>query len=112
MALTRNNVAYNLNESPHRLEVPYDDQQILIYVFSSEFYKTNFYNRFLGNREAISESLSKRFGFQIENDLLADLKLYTSIEKRGFLILNGKDHSVTWQRENIILDGVKLMKRS
>lgn len=111
MALTRRNVAYNLKESPHRLEVPYD-QQILIYVFSSEFYKTNFYNRFLDNREAISESLSKRFGFQIENDLLADLKLYTSIEKRGFLILNGKDQNVAWQRENIILDGAKLMKQS
>ena len=111
MALTRNNVAYNLQESPHRLEVPYE-QQTLIYVFSSEFYKNNFYARFIDNREKIGESLSKRFGFPVENDLLADLKLYTSIEKRGFLILNGKDQSVKWERENIILDGVKLMKRN
>ena len=110
MALTRNNVAYNLNESPHRLEVPYDDQQALIYVFSSEFYKTNFYNRFLDNREKISESLSKRFGFRVQNDLLSDLKLYTSIEKRGFLIIKGEDKIVC--QENITLDGALLMKQS
>ena len=109
MALTRNNVAYNLNESPHRLEVPYE-QQSLIYVFSSEFYKTNFYNRFLDHREKISESLSKRFGFRVENDLLSDLKLYTSIEKRGFLVIKGEDKIVC--QENITLDGAKLMMLS
>lgn len=109
MALTRNNVAYNLNESPHRLEVPYD-QQSLIYVFSSEFYKTNFYNRFLDNREKISESLSKRFGFRVQNDLLSDLKLYTSIEKRGFLIIKGEDKIVC--QENITLDGALLTMQS
>ena len=109
VALTRNNVAYNLNESPHRLEVPYD-QQALIYVFSSEFYKTNFYNRFLDNREKISESLSKRFGFRVQNDLLSDLKLYTSIEKRGFLIIKGEDKIVC--QENITLDGALLMMQS
>lgn len=109
MALTRNNVAYNLNESPHRLEVPYDHESV-IYVFSSEFYKLNFYNRFLDNREKISESLSKRFGFRVQNDLLSDLKLYTSIEKRGFLIFKGEDKIVC--QENITLDGAKLMKLS
>lgn len=109
MALTRNNVAYNLNESPHRLEVPYD-RQTLTYVFSSEFYKTNFYNRFLDNRERISESLSRRFGFQVQNDLLSDLKLYTSIEKRGFLIFKGEEKIVC--QENITLDGAQLMKQS
>lgn len=109
MALTRNNVAYNLNESPHRLEVPYE-QESLIYVFSSEFYKTNFYNRFLENREKISESLSRRFGFTVQNDLLSDLKLYTSIEKRGFLIVKGEDKIVC--QENITLDGAKLMRLS
>lgn len=109
MALTRNNVAYNLNESPHRLEVPYE-QQSLVYVFSSEFYKTNFYNRFLDHREKISESLSKRFGFHVENDLLSDLKLYTSIEKRGFLVIKGEDKIIC--QEDITLDGAKLMMLS
>jgi hypothetical protein len=110
MALTRNNVAYNLNESPHQLEVPYDDRETLIYVFSSEFYKTNFYNRFLDNREKISESLSKRFGFRVQNDLLSDLKLYTSIEKRGFLIIKGEEKIVC--QENITLDGALLTMQS
>lgn len=109
VALTRNNVAYNLNESPHRLEVPYD-QGSLIYVFSSEFYKTNFYNRFLDNREKINESLSKRFGFNVQNDLLSDLKLYTSIEKRGFLIIKDEEKIVC--QENITLDGALLTMQS
>ena len=109
MALTRNNIAYNLHESPYRLEVPYEDQN-LTFVFSSNLYKTNFYNRFLDNREKISESRSKRFGFHVENDLLSDLKLYTSIEKRGFLVIKGEDKIVC--QENITLDGAKLMKLS
>ena len=110
MALTRNNVAYNLNESPYRLEVPYDDHMILTYVFSSDFYKTNFYNRFPENRGKISESLSRRFGFLVQNDVLCDLKLYSSIEKRGFLIIKGEEKIVC--QEDIILDGAKLMKLS
>ena len=99
MGLTRDGIAYDLNISPYRLEVPYEDCT-LTYVFSSELYRKNFYNRFLENREKISASLSKRFGFHIENDLLCDLKLYTMIEKRGFLILKGEDKIVC--QENII----------
>lgn len=109
MGLTRNGIAYDLNISPYRLEVPYEDVT-LVYVFSSDLYKMNFYNRFLENREKISASLTNRFGFRIENDLLCDLKLYTMIEKRGFLILKGEDKIVC--RENIILDGRKLTSKS
>lgn len=107
--LTRSAVAYDLNISPHRLEVPYGDE-ILTYVFSSALYRRNFYERFLDNREQIGASLSKRFGFEIQNDLLCDLKLYTTIEKRGFLIL--KDEVKFVCQENIILDGQKLTMRS
>ena len=109
MGLTRNGIAYDLNISPYRLEVPYDGYT-LTYVFSSELYKSKFYEGFLANREEISASLTKRFGFKIENDLLCDIKLYSMIEKRGFLILKGEDKIVC--RENIILDGVKLMRKS
>lgn len=111
MGLSRNGIAYDLNISPYRLEVPYEKEGVtLTYVFSSELYKRNFYNRFLENREEIGASLSKRFGFKIENDILCDLTLYGKIEKRGFLILRGEDKIVC--RENIILDGEKLMSRS
>ena len=107
--LTRRGVAYDLNISPHRLEVPYNGETI-VYVFSSDLYKKKFYDQFLDNREQIGASLSKRFGFEIQNDLLCDLKLYATIEKRGFLIL--KDGVKFVCRENIILDGHKLTKRS
>ena len=83
VSLTRRGVAYDLNISPHKLEVPYNGDTI-VYVFSSELYKKKFYDQFLDNREQISASLSKRFGFEIQNDMLCDLKLYTTIEKRGF----------------------------
>ena len=109
MALTRSLIAYNLDESPHRMEVPYD-QQTLTYVFSSELYKQKFYERFINNREEVGESLTRRFGFQINNDLLCDLRLYTNIEKRGFLILKGEDKFVC--REDITLDGEMLLKLS
>jgi len=108
--LTRSAVAYDLNISPHRESVPYDDGTTVVYVFSSALYRRNFYARFLDNRETISASLSKRFGFEVNNDLLADLKLYTTIEKRGFLIF--KNEVKIECRENIILDGHNLTRRS
>lgn len=108
--LTRSKVAYDLTISPHLLEIPYESGETLVYVFSSELYKNNFYNRFLENREKINESLSNRFGFRITNDLLCDLKIYISIEKRGFLILRDKEKIVCV--EDIILDGSRMMKQS
>ena len=107
--LTRSAVAYDLNISPHRLEVPYGADTVT-YVFSSALYRKNFYERFLDNREQINASLSKRFGFRIENDALCDLKLYTTIEKRGFLIFKNEVKFVC--REDIILDGINLTMRS
>lgn len=107
--LTRSAVAYDLNISPHKLEVPYENETV-VYVFSSALYRQKFYERFLDNREQIGASLSKRFGFEIQNDLLCDLKLYTTIEKRGFLIF--KDGVKFVCRENIILDGHRMTKRS
>lgn len=109
MGLTRDGIAYDLNISPYRLEVPYEGCS-LTYVFSSELYKGKFYDRFLENREKIGNSLSNRFGFQIENDMLCDIALYGNIEKRGFMILKGEDKIVC--QESIILDGAKLTKKS
>lgn len=107
--LTRRGVAYDLNISPHRLEVPYEHETV-VYVFSSALYKKKFYEQFLDNREVLGASLSKRFGFKVENDLLYDLKLYTTIEKRGFLIL--KDGVKFLCQENIILDGDRMTKQN
>ena len=89
--LTRSGVAYDLKLSPHRRKIEYKGNVMLIFVFSSELYKTKFEEKLQENRKKINDSLSKRFGFEITNDVLCDLKLYTSIEKRGFLIESRKE---------------------
>ena len=84
--LTRNGIAYNLKLSPYEVKIKYDKDSYIRYKFSSNLYKENFENKLKDNRVNISTSLSKRFGFIIVNEKLCDLKLYSSIEKRGFLI--------------------------
>ena len=108
--LSRNNIAYDLHISPHRLEVPYKNDTIC-YVFSSNLYKENFYNRLFEHREKIYESLSKRFGVRVENEILADLKLYMTIEKRGFLIIT-KEGKIEWQNDITLDGGMLTMRRS
>ena len=88
--LTRGKIALNLEISPYHFDVGYLDCEVR-YVFSSELYKNKFIERCRENRKTINESLSNRFGFDIAADHVADMKLYTTIEKRGFLILiNGE----------------------
>ena len=106
MALTRGKIAYNLEESPYRLEVPYDGFS-LWFVFSSNLYKQKFYDGFLDNREKITDSLTRRFGVRVQNDVLCDLKLYTTIEKRGFLVM--KEEVKFLCVDEIILTGCKMM---
>ena len=107
--LTRSNIAYNLNISPHKLEVVYPDE-VITYIFSSELYRQKFDAKRDENREKISESLSNRFGFSIKNNKLADLKLYNTIEKRGFLIYKGQDKVECLS--HITLDGNHLIMQS
>lgn len=83
--LTRNGISYNLKTSPYKESINYNGEKIT-YKFSSNMYQEKFINKIKDNRITINNSLSKRFGFKIENNVLCDLKLYLSIEKRGFLI--------------------------
>ena len=108
--LTRANIAHDLSISPHFLEITYPNGIQVIYYFSSEFYRNNFQDRLNGNRDTINQSLSNRFGFEITVNILADVKLYTMIEKRGFrLVINGK---VAEWPESITLDGNNLTVKS
>lgn len=107
--LSRNNIAYNLHTSPHSVEVVYGTQTV-IYHFSSELYTYKFRDRMNENRTEISKSLSNRFGVNVQADVLADLRLYKAIEKRGYLIsVNGEQFEC---QNNITLDGLKLITRS
>lgn len=81
MIKTRNGIYKNINYSTYK----YNTGQ-LTFVFSSEFYKRKFIEAYMNHRKQISESLSNRFKFSIDVSVLADLVLYTKIEKRGFLI--------------------------
>lgn len=108
--LTRRGIAYDFNESPYRYQVDYGDSSFITYVFSSDFYRNNFIKKLNINRGKINFSLSNRFGFDVKCNLLCDLKLYASIEKRGFLIY--KDGERIECLSNLILDGENvIMKR-
>ena len=102
MKLSRRNIAYDFDISPFTLNVEYGEVTVK-YVFSSELYLNKFIEKAGANRDTINLSLSNRFGFEIKNDRLADLKLYTQIEKRGFLIF--QDHVRFECLKDIILDG-------
>jgi hypothetical protein len=107
--LTRRGVAYDFNNSPFKMLISYDDDDIT-FVFSSQLYKDKFAARLEENRESINNSLSNRFGFNIINNKIADLRLYQNIEKRGFLIYKGL---VKVQCLNdITLNGHKLTSKS
>ena len=107
--LTRSKIAYDLTISPHKVIVVYDSFK-LTFVFSSGLYKRNFKDKLQSNREKINHSISNRFGFSIKNDILSDLKLYTTIEKRGFLIY--KDGVKIECLNSIVLDGNNLITMS
>lgn len=110
MSLTRNGVANDIRLSPYKLKVYYTKSCYLIFSFSSELYKSKFEERLAENREKINSSLSNRFGFDIENNVLCDIKLYTSIEKRGFLIKDNKEGFECLK--SLKLDGKRLTTKS
>jgi len=107
--LTRGGVAYDLSVSPYTQEITYKDEE-LVFHFSSQYYKDNFLDRLGANRDAINESLTKRFGFSIINNKLCDIKLYQKIEKRGFLIKNSREEFKCLN--TIKLDGTMLIQRN
>lgn len=107
--LTRSKIAYDLSISPHRLSVAYGEKS-LEYVFSSDLYKRKFLEKMGSNRDEIEISLTKRFGVQVNFPLLADLRLYTTIEKRGFLLVT--DGVEVQCPDRIVLDGESLTLQS
>lgn len=88
-SLTKSKIAYDLKISPHQVVMDYGTGEKVKFIFSSELYKNKFLERYEEHREQINNSLSNRFGIKIVINDLADLRLYTTIEKRGFLIYKG-----------------------
>ena len=105
MELTRSKIAYNLHHSPHREVILYGEEATT-YVFSSDLYRRKFLEKLETNREQISASLTKRFGVIVRSDALADFRLYTTIEKRGFLLI--QDREEVECRDRVTFDGAKM----
>lgn len=104
--MTRRGVEYNLKVSPYKLTT----ENGVMFVFSSQNHLNAFISRQEENRKRINESLSNRFNFYLEFNLLADCVLYRRIEQRGFLILKDGE---PYQWENIIkFVGEKLTKKN
>ena len=101
--LSRGGVTNDLSVTPFTKKINYACNNYLIFCFSSQLYLNKFQERLEENREKISLSLSNRFGFEVVNEVLCDIKLYSSIEKRGFLIKNHKEGFECL--ESILLDG-------
>ena len=110
MKLTRSNIAYDLEFSPHMVTMPYGVNEELTFIFSSELYKNKFMEKRESNRAQIEQSLKKRFGIAIKAEILADIRLYTTIEKRGFLIV--KEGEKIKCLDNLKLDGERVTYKS
>lgn len=83
--ITRNGVCYDLTITPYSFRV-----DNLTYMFSSKPHLDKFKNKYKENRDTINESLQRRFNYEIEVNLLADIVLYRKIETRGFLIVTNE----------------------
>lgn len=104
MSLTKHGICYDLTKSPFTVCMWYG--QNVIYAFSSEKNKEKFINKLEANREELTNSLYKRFKMELDIPLLCDIRLYDSIENRGFYIeVDGK---VLRCLEEVTLAGIKI----
>ena len=107
--LTRGGICYDLKVSPFTVTVYYQNvHDYVTYVFSSELNRVKFLERMDSQREKIENSFTKRFGYTIKHNLIADIQLYQMIENRGFLIqINGDNLECL---NSIKLDGSKMTR--
>lgn len=90
--LSRNGIAYDLTKTPYTHTIRYENGEV-IYSFSSELYLNKFKDKLEEHRTKINESLSKRFGMVVVNNILNDIVFYSKTEYRGFYILiNGEEY--------------------
>ena len=100
--MTRAGVCYNFEISPYRVT-----KDMYTFVFSSQLHVEKFKEKYKENRDIINYSLTKRFGFDVCFDTLADVVLYRKIEKRGFLIINEYEQAFT-SPDSFEFDGAHL----
>lgn len=79
-------------------------------MFSSQVNLDKFNDKLKENRDKINDSLSKRFKFQIIQDIICDLRLYQTIETRGFLIYSNGEYIECL--DHVLLNGDEVTSRS
>lgn len=79
--LTRNGVCYQLDESPYIFE-----WRGICWHFSSEPHRAKFIRNVRDREMWLDDSLSRRFKCTVHLPIVADVQLYSQIEKRGFYV--------------------------
>lgn len=109
--LTRfSKIAYDFTSSPYHYIIKYDEKTIIKYIFSSNLNVERYKNKLASNRKYHNDSLSNRYKMNINLNLIADLKLYTGVEKRGFLLFLNEDMITCL--ENVELVGTTIRSRN
>lgn len=103
--VTRNGIYLDFSQSPYKITI-----DNITYVFSSDLHLVKFQDQYKAHREEISLKLSVRYRVNIKATLLADMVLYNKIEKRGFLVIDGKGNTLC--KENLIFVGERPMLKS
>lgn len=81
MPVTKNGICYDLKDSPYFCFVGFYK-----FFFSSPAHLNRFKVGLEANRDWLNDSMTRRFKFEMQMDLLADFTLYRKIETRGFRI--------------------------
>ena len=101
--ITKNGICYDLSRSPYVCSVAN-----WTYYFSSPSHMNKFKSNISSNREWLNDSMTRRFKFEMQMDLLADFSLYRKIETRGFLIINDLTGVAYECPESIEFHGMKI----
>lgn len=99
---TRNGVEYDLTRSPYKVL-----WRGYLFAFSSFMHEQKFRRQVEDRCAWLTDSLSRRFHFRVDADVIAAFQLYVQTETRGFYVqdADGKAHRC---QETIELAGLKL----
>lgn len=95
----------DFTQSPYRFTVDNNT-----YVFSSDLHLVKFQDQYKAHRSEVSLKMSARFQVNVKLTTLADMILYQKIEKRGFLVMDGRGNKLC--KENLIFVGERAISKN
>jgi hypothetical protein len=104
MSMSKKGIFYDLSESTYTLRI-----DNITYCFSSITYMNKFNLRYLKHREELAQKLTARYGINLHFNVLSDILLYRTIEKRGCYLLDYKGDRIC--PESQILHGMLVIQR-